>query len=221
MSFSWRVFGLRVGSTRKRAPCPALRPAVSRPKHLHASRMNKPSPKSPSTSDVLAFAASGQQGCWPSCFCNPLALRRAVDGPTFVPSEYRADHAGVSLKDGLADYLKRTGFQMLDFAEAIGKAILSIKAERGVLDCGSGVGASVAANKLHGIRVGLSHDSYSMRQGVDHDNMTCSCSERGSLGPSPRTRGSLCGCASFSNDEWQVRRLRKTAAMENTADSHE
>ena len=58
-----------------------------------------------------------------------------------------------------------------DFAEAVGRAVLDGRAERGVLICGSGVGASVAANKLPGIRAGLCHDTYSAHQGVEHDDM--------------------------------------------------
>ena len=58
-----------------------------------------------------------------------------------------------------------------DFAEAVGRAVLDGKAERGVLICGSGIGASVAANKLTGIRAGICHDTYSGHQGVEHDNM--------------------------------------------------
>src|SRR5438132_11510290 len=58
-----------------------------------------------------------------------------------------------------------------DYAEAVGKAILEGRAERGVLICGSGVGASVAANKIPGIRAAVCHDTYSARQGVEHDDM--------------------------------------------------
>src|SRR2546425_11646558 len=58
-----------------------------------------------------------------------------------------------------------------DFAEAVGLALLKGRGERGILICGSGVGASVAANKLPGIRAGLCHDSYSAHQGVEHDDM--------------------------------------------------
>src|SRR4030095_13984814 len=58
-----------------------------------------------------------------------------------------------------------------DFAEAVGGAVIDGRAERGVLICGSGVGACVAANKLPGIRAAICHDSYSAHQGVEHDNM--------------------------------------------------
>ena len=62
-----------------------------------------------------------------------------------------------------------------DFAKSVGYALIEGKAERGLLVCGSGVGASVAANKLPGIRAGLCHDSYSARQGVEHDDVNVLC----------------------------------------------
>src|SRR6202790_4968391 len=95
-----------------------------------------------------------------------------------------SDHAGFPLKVSLAKFLAGLGDEVIDvgtcntdpvdypdFAEAVGKAVLDGRADRGVLICGSGVGASVAANKLHGIRAGLCHDTYSAHQGVEHDDM--------------------------------------------------
>jgi RpiB/LacA/LacB family sugar-phosphate isomerase len=95
-----------------------------------------------------------------------------------------SDHAGFELKRDLAEYLAGEGHAIVDvgtdgpspvdypvYAEAVGKAVLAGEAERGVLLCGSGVGAAVAANKLPGIRAGLCHDSYSAHQGVEHDDM--------------------------------------------------
>jgi RpiB/LacA/LacB family sugar-phosphate isomerase len=95
-----------------------------------------------------------------------------------------SDHAGFELKSDLAAFLVQEGHEVVDlgtdgpapvdypfYAEAVGNAVLSRKAERGVLICGSGVGAAVAANKLPGIRAGLCHDSYSAHQGVEHDDM--------------------------------------------------
>jgi RpiB/LacA/LacB family sugar-phosphate isomerase len=94
-----------------------------------------------------------------------------------------ADHAGFQMKQFIADYLRQRGHEIVDkgtdseqpvdypdFAEAVGRAILDGAAERGVLVCGSGVGASVAANKMPGIRAGLCHNTYSARQGVEHDD---------------------------------------------------
>ena len=95
-----------------------------------------------------------------------------------------ADHAGYDLKQVLAAYLRHRGHEVVDvgtnsddpvdypdYAAALSQAILDGRAERGVLICGSGVGSSVAANKIPGIRAGLCHNTYSARQGVEHDDM--------------------------------------------------
>ena len=95
-----------------------------------------------------------------------------------------ADHAGFDLKQIIAAYLRHLGYEVIDkgtdsddpvdypdFAEAVGKVLVDGQAERGVLICGSGVGASVSANKIPGIRAGLCHNTYSARQGVEHDDM--------------------------------------------------
>ena len=96
-----------------------------------------------------------------------------------------SDHAGFGLKETLRDVLRGEGYAVLDlgahnelpsdypdFAELVGTAVLEGRAERGLLLCGSGVGASVAANKLRGIRAGLCHDTYSAHQGVERDDMS-------------------------------------------------
>jgi ribose 5-phosphate isomerase B len=96
-----------------------------------------------------------------------------------------ADHAGFSLKQDLVAYLKELGHEVRevgthrpdpnddypDHAQAVAEAIVKGQTERGVLICGSGVGASVAANKIPGIRAGACHDTYSAHQGVEHDDM--------------------------------------------------
>jgi RpiB/LacA/LacB family sugar-phosphate isomerase len=94
-----------------------------------------------------------------------------------------ADHAGFDLKQIIAAYLRHLGHEVIDkgtdsdapvdypdFAEAVSIVVRDGQAERGVLICGSGVGASVAANKIPRIRAGLCHDTYSARQGVEHDD---------------------------------------------------
>ena len=94
-----------------------------------------------------------------------------------------SDHAGFALKERLVAFLA-PNYEVLDlgtnsiapvdypdFAQTIGEAVLAGKVERGILLCGSGVGASIAANKLKGIRASVCHDSYSARQGVEHDHM--------------------------------------------------
>ena len=99
-----------------------------------------------------------------------------------------SDHAGFELKNAIGDVLRGLGHAVLDigafnenpsdypdFAEAVGRAVLDGRANRGVLICGSGVGASVAANKLVGIRAAVCHDTYSAHQGVEHDDMNVLC----------------------------------------------
>jgi RpiB/LacA/LacB family sugar-phosphate isomerase len=95
-----------------------------------------------------------------------------------------ADHAGFELKECVKAHLRGLKHEVLDlgthdtksvdypdFAEVVGLAVRDGKAERGILMCGSGVGASVAANKIPGVRAGLCHDHYSAHQGVEHDDM--------------------------------------------------
>jgi RpiB/LacA/LacB family sugar-phosphate isomerase len=95
-----------------------------------------------------------------------------------------ADHAGFDLKQILVADLRQRGHEVIDagtnsddpvdypdYAEAVSKVILDGCAERGLLICGSGVGASVSANKIPGIRAAVCHDTYSARQGVEHDDM--------------------------------------------------
>ena len=95
-----------------------------------------------------------------------------------------ADHAGFDLKENVKGLLSDLKHDILDlgthstdpvdypdFAEAVGLVVRDAKADRGILICGSGVGASVAANKIPGVRAGLCHDHYSAHQGVEHDDM--------------------------------------------------
>ena len=104
-----------------------------------------------------------------------------------------------------------------DFAQAIGEAIQQGRAERGILMCGSGVGASVAANKMIGIRAGLCHDTYSAHQGVEHDNMNVLCLGARVIGPelmADLVRAYL--GANFTGEERHVRRLAKVDAIEHS-----
>ena len=106
------------------------------------------------------------------------------------------DHAGFSMKETLAEYLGSEGLSVTncgtnseescdfpDFAETVAHEVLAGKVERGILVCGSGVGVSVAANKIPGIRASLCHDSYSARQGVEHDDMNVICIGARVIGP--------------------------------------
>src|SRR5262245_1632628 len=98
------------------------------------------------------------------------------------------DHAGYALKNLLVEMLRRQGHEVLDrtpdydpqddypdAAADVARAVVSRAAERGIVVCGSGVGASVAANKIRGARAGLCHDAYSARQGVEHDDVNILC----------------------------------------------
>jgi RpiB/LacA/LacB family sugar-phosphate isomerase len=102
-----------------------------------------------------------------------------------------------------------------DYAAAIGHAVLEGAAERGVLICGSGVGASVAANKLKGIRASICHDTYSAHQGVEHDHMNVLVLGARVIGPAlGRELATAFLHATFSGEERHVRRLNKIKALE-------
>ena len=140
-----------------------------------------------------------------------------------------SDHAGFQLKNEMAGLLKSLGHDVLDvgayderpsdypdFAEAVGRAVLDGRAERGVLICGSGVGASVAANKLVGIRAGMCHDTYSAHQGVEHDNINVLV--LGSRVVGVKLAEDLVKAflgAQFTREERHVRRLAKVKALED------
>jgi len=140
-----------------------------------------------------------------------------------------SDHAGFQLKGEMASLLKSLGHDVLDvgayderpsdypdFAEAVGHAVLDGRAERGVLICGSGVGASVAANKLVGIRAGMCHDTYSAHQGVEHDNINVLV--LGSRVVGVKLAEDLVKAflgAQFTREERHVRRLAKVKALED------
>lgn len=141
-----------------------------------------------------------------------------------------ADHAGYELKQVLVEVVERLGHQPLDlgtdsaesvdypdFAEKLGRALQEGKVDRGILVCGSGVGAAVAANKMKGIRAGLCHDTYSAHQSVEHDDVNI-------LALGARIIGSalaeeLVGTflsAEFSGAERHRRRLEKVNALERS-----
>ncbi len=139
-----------------------------------------------------------------------------------------SDHAGFQLKSQLVEELDRSGHQVADLgthdpkpadypdlAEAVGLAVLEGRAERGIVICGSGVGASVAANKLPGIRAGLCHDHYSAHQGVEHDDMNVLV--LGARVIEPDTARQLVQAfleATFSGEDRHARRLKKVAVLE-------
>ena len=141
-----------------------------------------------------------------------------------------ADHAGVPLNETIIAELRRLGHEVVDLGTHDAKsgddypdraadlchALQQGCAERGVLICGSGVGASVAANKVTGIRAGLAHDTYSAHQGVEHDNMNVLCLGARVIGPAlaiDLVRAFL--AAQFTGEERHRRRLAKIAVLES------
>lgn len=140
------------------------------------------------------------------------------------------DHAGFPLKATIVDAVRAAGHEVLDcgadrvipdddypdYSAAVARAVASGAADRGVLACGSGVGASVAANKLPGARAGLCHDYFSAHQGVEDDAMNVLCLGARVIGPSlaaDLVRTFL--AADFTGAERHVRRLQKVLALEN------
>jgi ribose 5-phosphate isomerase B len=139
------------------------------------------------------------------------------------------DHGGYPLKQTILEEIRKQGHEPVDvgafsldpgddypdFARAVGEAIISGRAERGVLVCGSGVGASVAACKMKGIRASVCHDHYSAHQGVEHDNMNVLCLGARIIGSELAVdliKAFL--AATFSGEARHVRRLQKVEAME-------
>jgi RpiB/LacA/LacB family sugar-phosphate isomerase len=139
-----------------------------------------------------------------------------------------SDHAGFDLKEDLLTLVRDLGHEVLDvgtnsnapvdypdYSEAVGLAVKEGRADRGVLICGSGVGACVAANKMPGIRAGLCHDTYSAHQGVEHDNMNVLVMGARVIGEElarELVRAYL--GAHFSGEERHLRRLEKVRKLE-------
>ena len=145
-----------------------------------------------------------------------------------------ADHAGFGLKERLTEWLSKQGHEVIDlgthstepvdypdYAEAVGRAVLDDRAERGLIVCGSGVGACIAANKLPGIRAGLCHDTYSAAQGVLHDDVNVLVLGARVIGPAlAEALVTAFLVARFTNAERHVRRLNKIKAIEARALMH-
>lgn len=139
-----------------------------------------------------------------------------------------ADHGGFLLKRSLVNYLEQAGHAPLDrgtfssedvdypdYSRAVAQALRGHEAERGILICGSGVGASVAANKFPGIRAAVCHDTFSARQGVEDDDMNILCLGARVIGTElAKELVSAFLAARFSAAERHVRRLGKVAAIE-------
>ncbi len=139
-----------------------------------------------------------------------------------------ADHGGFPLKGVIATYLAQLGHSALDvgtfssepvdypdFARAVANGVIDGRGKRGIIICGSGVGACVAANKFPGIRAAVCHDTFSARQGVEDDDMNVLCLGARVVGPELAkeiTKAFL--AASFSGAERHVRRLAKIKEIE-------
>ncbi len=139
------------------------------------------------------------------------------------------DHGGYHLKQPIVDELKKLGHSVVDcgaksydaaddypdFTLAVGRAIQRGDAERGIIICGSGVGAAIAANKMRGVRASLCHDTYSAHQGVEHDNMNVLCLGARIIGDElAKELVRAFVLAKFSGEERHIRRLNKVLAIE-------
>jgi len=139
------------------------------------------------------------------------------------------DHGGYPLKHPLTELMQGLGHEVLDlgahkldpgddypdFARYVGQAIQHGQAQRGVLLCGSGVGASVAANKHHGVRAAVCHDTYSAGQGVEHDDMNVLCLGARIVGGAlAKELVKAFVSANFTGEERHARRLEKVNAIE-------
>lgn len=139
-----------------------------------------------------------------------------------------ADHAGLELKEEITGLIEALGHEVMDigthdtspvdypeFAETVAEAIIDGKAERGILICGSGVGASIAANKVPGIRAAVCHDTYSAHQGVEHDDVNVLCLGARVVGAEVAKElvKAFLGAA-FTGEERHIRRLNKVLRIE-------
>ena len=144
---------------------------------------------------------------------------------------FAADHAGAALKDELLGRLRAAGLDhewidlggdgsdpnddYPDFAQRIGNAVRDGTVERGILICGSGVGASVAANKIRGVRAAVCHDTYSAHQGVEHDDMNVLTLGSRVIGSDAALECAIAYLrATFSGEPRHQRRLDKVLAIE-------
>jgi ribose 5-phosphate isomerase B len=141
-----------------------------------------------------------------------------------------ADHAGFPLKEEVRHFVESLGHEVIDlgaynaepsdypdFAEAVGRAMIAGRAERGILICGSGVGVNVAANKMPGIRACMCHDTYSAHQGVEHDDMNILVMGARIIGPALAFDlvTTYLNAKFQQNQERFVRRLNKVKAIES------
>jgi ribose 5-phosphate isomerase B len=138
------------------------------------------------------------------------------------------DHAGFPLKQIVLEAVRAAGHEPLDlgthsteavdypdYAEKLGHTILDREAERGIMLCGSAVGANIAANKIKGIYAGICHDTYSAHQGVEHDDMNVLCLGARIIGPEPAKEivAAFLGARFVGNDPGQERHQRRVGKI--------
>jgi len=143
-----------------------------------------------------------------------------------------ADHGGFPLKAELTPWLRESGYEVLDlgaetliptddypdFSKLVAQTVASGEAKRGIIVCGSGVGACITANKIPGVRAGICHDTYSAHQGVEHDDMNVLCLGARIIGiEAAKEVVAAFLKARFSNEERHHRRLQKVLAVEAEA----
>ena len=140
-----------------------------------------------------------------------------------------ADHAGFEMKRDLAAYLAKNGHEILDIgafnttpvdypdiAEGVAQAVRNGQVDRGIIVCGSGVGAAIAACKFPGIRAGVCHDTYSARQAVEHDDLNVLCLGSRVVGGSlARVLADTFLAATFSGEQRHMTRIGKIDAIES------
>ena len=140
-----------------------------------------------------------------------------------------SDHAGFEMKRDLAGYLAKQGHELLDvggftnapvdypdIAEAVAQAVRNGQSDRGIVVCGSGIGAAIAACKFPGIRAAVCHDVYSAKQGVEHDDLNVLCLGARVIGPSlARLLAETFLAATFTGEERHMARLAKIDAIES------
>lgn len=140
-----------------------------------------------------------------------------------------ADHAGFEMKRDLAGYLAKCGHEVTDMgthtsapvdypdiSEAVAQAVRNGQADRGIVVCGSGAGAAIAACKFPGIRASVCHDAYTAKQAVEHDDLNVLCLGSRVIGPAlARTLIDAFLAATFSGEERHMQRLAKIDAIES------
>ena len=159
----------------------------------------------------------------------PVLMGGVATLPRAMRIALGSDHAGYSMKEHLASWLAESGHAVYDlgthsaepvdypdYAAAVGQAVLDGRADRGIVICGSGAGASVAASKLNGIRAAVAHDVYTAHQMVEHDDVNVICLGSRVIGIAlAQDLVTTFLEAKFSREERHIRRLEKIRSLES------